>query len=348
LHALALTAGLTLGPGAAEAAAHLEWRAPAECPATNEVQRRIGRLLDAGPVDAAKPPPDVTASVTRRGATYAMRFETRGPAARVRDFEAHDCDTLANTAALLFAIAVDPAAAGRVERLEPHEDADLQPTASTGQPAPPSPAPGPALVVASGPPARRSGGFVGLRPMLGGTLGPLPGVDGGPALAIAFARRLARVEAVGAYWLPRVAESSIRDGAGARVAAGWAAARGCVVPATTRVEMPLCAGLQLGAMQATGVGVARASTQRLWWVAVSAGPSLAVRLEAPVALWLSVDAVVPVSRPGFRIEGEGVVHRAAPAGAELFLGVEARIPVALRSRRRAATEPDRGGQEGSQ
>jgi len=77
---------------------------------------------------------------------------------------------------------------------------------------------------------------------------------------------------------------------------------------------------------------------RLPFVGFDIGPGLAVapkRLGGIVAFVLAVDLVVPVLRPGFELDDLGEVSRVFPVLGRATLGVEIRLPRAVRSPRQS-------------
>lgn len=114
--------------------------------------------------------------------------------------------------------------------------------------------------------------------------------------------------------------------------------RGCGVPGNERVELPLCAGLELGDLRATGTGLRRPATVNALWVAAvaSARPQWSPRLRstsaaddrrrARLALGALLDLVVPLRRHRFATPEAGLVHAVDPVGVRLGLRVELRLP----------------------
>lgn len=114
--------------------------------------------------------------------------------------------------------------------------------------------------------------------------------------------------------------------------------RGCGVPGNERVELPLCGGLELGDLRATGTGLRRPATVNALWVAAvaSARPQWSPRLRstsgaddrrrARLALGALLDLVVPLRRHRFTTPEAGLVHAVDPVGVRLGLRVELRLP----------------------
>lgn len=172
-------------------------------------------------------------------------------------------------------------------------------------------------------PARRLGGL--LRVQGGAEVGALPGVTGVVGLAGALLWRRARLELHGNYLAPRTAartEGSLR----AFVAA--AGVQGCGRPGRGRLEVPLCGGLELGAMRGEPVGVPAPQGRTGLWLAGVATVGLAVRLHPRWSLWTAVQAVVRVAWPRFELRDPGPPVRLfepAPVSGRLVAGVEFRF-----------------------
>ncbi|MEZ4451403.1 MAG: hypothetical protein R3B09_18125 [Nannocystaceae bacterium] len=163
--------------------------------------------------------------------------------------------------------------------------------------------------------------------LLGGSAG-LGSVGLGGGATIGVGRRRWRVELAGAYWAPRVRALAIDGQEGARVELrlGTAGVRGCGVPSYGRIELPLCAGVELGGLRGDGLDVAGARRHVGPWAAVTASPGVLVRLGDRVALALRVDAALAISRPTFEVHGHGVVFKADAGALAASLGVELRLP----------------------
>jgi hypothetical protein len=108
----------------------------------------------------------------------------------------------------------------------------------------------------------------------------------------------------------------------------WAiAARGCGVPRWGRLELPLCVGVEAGALEGDGVGATvRPQHARRPWVAVTAGPAIAFVPIPRLALLAGADIVVPAWRARFLV-GDELVHRPFAIGVRAGVGVELRFEV---------------------
>ncbi|WP_437676370.1 hypothetical protein [Sorangium sp. So ce131] len=91
-------------------------------------------------------------------------------------------------------------------------------------------------------------------------------------------------------------------------------------------ELGPCAGLEAGAMGATGFGVASPGSNRALWIAPQLGALATYALSDQIRAHLSVDALFPVTRGRFVLVGIGPVHRIPAATARASLGVEVQFP----------------------
>ena len=148
--ALVLACLLALWPLRARAL-ELRWTAPATCPSQQDVQARIDGLLRTG----GKPASSVEQSAEARAKLSALRggfklvLTLRGEGlGGTRTLTGKDCTELAETAAFLIAVAIDPSLPGTAQPV-----AEPQPPA---QPAPPPPPPPPVAPPATPEPAPRT------------------------------------------------------------------------------------------------------------------------------------------------------------------------------------------------
>ncbi|MDC0717198.1 hypothetical protein [Nannocystis bainbridge] len=157
--------------------------------------------------------------------------------------------------------------------------------------------------------------------------GSLSGPTGGLALALGVMRRRFRVELGFAGLAPREARPDPAEPAGARLSLWTATLRACgVAGLRPRLELGGCGGLEAGALLGAGFGVEAARTRAQPWLAVVVGPELAVPVAPRLAVTLGVDAVVPLVRPQFVLDGVGSAFRANPAAFRAVLGLQLRIP----------------------
>lgn len=375
MRVLAWLAPLLLARGAhASAPAWLTWEAPPACVQAQVVERRVDELLAGNSPAAAGL--RVSAVVRRDGDAWVLRWVARqGAAVQRRRLRHPNCALLGEAAALLVAMAVDPAAvtieprlAGLLRRTPP-APRPAQPVVTATERAPEpwvsaaieaperpekptlvpvAPADPPPVVTPPAQPTPARPGPVAPRPAprapilqtilvrLGGGLaiGATPRVAAAVSGAIGLGLgRRARVELPIFYSAPTRARLAAAPDSGAAVSLVSAGLRGCGVPGRGIVTVPLCLGVELGSMRATGFGVDDGASPRSLWAALTPGLAVLLSPRSWLALGIWIDVPFALVRPRFEIGGGGEVWHAAAAGLRAGLGSEVRIP-ARRDRRR--------------
>jgi hypothetical protein len=192
----------------------------------------------------------------------------------------------------------------------------------------PEPSPGP--VVAPAPVSedvprdrvKRTGGF--LRLQGGGEVGATPGPTGVVGLAGGLLGRRWRLEMRGSFVAPRTVTRPL-----AALQAGLyaGAVQGCGRPGRGAIEVPLCVGLEAGAMR----GEARVASGRAafaGWLAVTVGPGLVWHAGRRWSLWAGLEVALAVVRPRFELRGDAQavsLFRPAAASGRLWIGLEWRF-----------------------
>lgn len=301
----------------------LGWQAPADCPDAAAAQAVVARLLG----DAVHDPERAVRADVR------IERDTTGFRARVRidqgerELVAQSCEEIADAAALIVAMAIDPRIGGAGEPTAiPEPPPTIDPPAAvpiaTTPPAEaiaierPAPPPPPRPRRARPRAILRAGGGVGI--------GAVRAASAVTMLAVAIAGRRWRVELDGAAWLPRTRPGP--DATGIRVV-GWSVGlRGCGSPVAARVEVPICAGVRAGALHGRGVGDLDAHRRRVPWIAATLGTGLWGWITPRFALALDVDGELALTRPAFVVEPAGFVVRAPRAGVRALFGPAVRLP----------------------
>lgn len=349
LMAATIVAAAEPSPGLA-----LDWTAPPGCPDQAEVYARVVRRTGQEAADRAS----LTARATVREAgpgRWTLTLELTGATGGGRrELSAPRCEELVEAAALVVAIAVDPRAAlatGEVVVPAPPEltqgegskgqvvkdmssregpDGQVGKDMSDGPRAPPRPtdevaapvAEEPARLEAPAPAERPRSVRVGLRAAAGVSFARLlPRPSAAVSLALSVSGKRWRAELGGLYAPPVTGGDGVIGGL---FQAGAVELRGCPVLRRGAVEVPLCVGLQIGAMQGRGrgTGLATTTTARSPWLAATAGAAVGWRPRGRVGLWLGADAIVALLRPSFVTAGGVKVHEAARFGGQLLAGVE--------------------------
>lgn len=317
-------------PGTSDGGAlALAWDAPASCPSAEAFTARVRRRLDGR---APGPPAAIAARITTSPSGYALTLDAsigNGAPTR-RGVVGSSCEELADAAALIVAVAVDPVfvvAETVVAPVVPEVTAT-----AVGPAPPPSPARSPDTVDAARPrpgavsPVAPRGIGVGLRAGAGAWFGALPRV--GPTIAVDVvigARRSLRAE-IGALAIVRQ-RTTVAPGAGAELWLATAVVRGCFAPAVGRVRPTACLGVTAGALGGRGRGVAVQSTAAIEpWVSATIATGLGVSLTRRLELVARVEGHVHARRPGFHLDAVGPVHRVAPTSVTALAGLQAVLP----------------------
>jgi hypothetical protein len=324
----------------------IEWSAPARCPGADEVQRRLSRSLAGSAADPRGLRARAVVTEDEGGVlTLVLELERDdGPVGR-RTMQASDCDELATAAVLIVALAVDPQA--ELEAPLPTEDGAAVPPApieveppepappepeppkpAPPKPAPPKPAP-PEPAPPEPAPPRPVMLHAGLRLGAGAGLSVLPGATAAISVAAATWGRAWRAELGASYWTP--VETRPGDGVtGGRIQQWSFDARGCGLVRPGPLELPLCAGLDVGAVHGEGVGVPSPRQVASLRLAFAAGAALVwrpARWNERVGPWIGADLLVALVRARFRATpaAPGLVYHTPPVGGRVAAGIEVRF-----------------------
>jgi len=330
---IAAAGGLAPWPGVAQPLAEtpveLTWSAPRGCPDEAFVRAEVARLTGSAAGGGA--PLCVRASVSANGSDQ-WRLElrsTRGGYDTSRVLEGPACAPLADAAALIISMMLDPDA----EAVVPSPVAATEEPVPAQQPTTETVAP----VVAVAPRRRRARRaprapalapartplrfFVGVGAGL--DVGLLPGASASVRAAAGLTVGPWRVELAGQYWPGSSVVHPTRADVGGHFSLAGGSATACRDLAAGRVAgVGLCAGVEVGAVTGTSYGVTAPATARAPWAAATAGAAGALRVGSHVALRLQVAAVIPVLRPDYQLENVGTVHRLPAAGFRGLFGVE--------------------------
>ena len=320
---------LALAPPAA-AGELLRWDAPASCPSRAALEQAVaadlGRPLTTGDAEAVS----AGASARRRGDRrweLALTIEPRDAPAVARTVVAERCELLVEAAALMIAVAIDPdlfaepVLAAEPTSREP-QDIPLEVPVSRKLPEvhdAPAPRPRPT------PPATRS-----LRAAVslaaGLDVGALPRPAPGFLLRLGLLARRVRAEVGAGHWLEQSARVAGSAGGGdVRLTAAQLAV--CPRFALRKLELPVCAGLELGAMRGEGVGVTVPTVDRVFWLAVLADARVQWVPVPRLALGLQLGLAAPLLSARFRLRGlDQDVHKAAPVAFRGLFAIELRFP----------------------
>lgn len=318
-------------------AVEFRWDAPADCPPEAEVVAELERLL-GGPL-AQREGPRLTAiaRVRREADGFDLRLWTVSDDGTLQRSIVHpQCDALAKAGALIAAMAIDPSVLERMaEGTEAAEVAAEAKTVADPEPVPePTPEPAPKVepppepekepIVKPEPKRRTVRGA--LRIAAGVSYGDLPGAGALLRVTPALLWPRARLELEASYGPVRKARFDDDPQRGADLQLATAGLRGCAVLRARKLEFPLCAGVELGAIYGRGVGYAVSREGRLLLASLSAAPAIFYVPHPRVAVGALVEGAVHVARPRFTVEGAGEVYRAAPASVRALAAIELRFP----------------------
>ncbi len=363
--------GAVLGSGSstalaepAHAAGSVEfvWDAPAAgCPAEPEVVAELERLL-GGPVQAQGRGRLAAIARIRRepDGRWDLRLWTvTADATRHRSMQGDNCHVLADAAALLAAMAIDPdvlsratastAAVDKAERAQeiegpppPEEIAEREatepepppeePVPGEGEPAeprgdsaPPRPDDEPTGASSSGPTPRSW--LLSVRAQAGLSIADVPAVGPVVRLGLGWQRERLRLELDGHYAFTRKARFEDTPSVGADLRLAMGVLRGCGVITTARapLEIPVCGGLEVGALLGRGVGFVTVRDGAVPWLALDVAPSLVWVPRPWLAMSLTVEPWVALLRGRMRVDDGTSLWRPFPVGLRAFGGVEVRF-----------------------
>lgn len=306
------------------------------CPTREQIVARIESHLGRALRDA-DPSLRIQTSYERTQAGYRITLLTahegdEDPLAIAgrRAFEGASCSDVADAAALLVALGIDPLAAASVPSSTP------EPSAAGPRARPPSvPSRTAGSEVGREPPSAPQTRAAGsLRPGLrAGALldvGYLPRAGVGLELGTGLSSGSSRVELTG-LWLPGVSSSRAEAGARVKVSLWALRASYCqrfLASARGRLRAAGCAGLELGRASGDGVDLLDARQQRYLWRAGWAALRLSSALTRWLALSIEPGLAVPFARARFvSSDADGavrsVLHTSRPVSARVALSLEA-------------------------
>jgi hypothetical protein len=327
---------LGLSEAHAEEPLAINWSAPPNCARIARVREDVAEL--AGPNAGAGA--RATLVVTEAAGAWSVQLTLSGTVQGQRALGADSCDAAARAAALVIALAVNPEAASRLSEklLAPAATEAAPPAPAAEQPAPEPPLP--VLpngrlpeVVLGDPPVR----YIDRSPRLEfgagatGELGLLPEFSFGVAAAAGLKADWFRTELELALFPSRYTSYATAPNLGGRFAMGSLSLRTCARLLDYEVSAHLCGALRGHQLRAEGEATSEVSEdERARFAtfkrnAAPASATLGGLFQWPSRSWISLqtraEAVFPLSRPEFVIEGLGRVHRPDAVGVTALLGV---------------------------
>lgn len=318
---------LDAAPAAAQAHAHeralqLEWTAPASCPARDDVLARVDELLESSPA------PDRTVSarghVTEAAGRprYRLDLVVMGNEANRRSLSGDDCAHLADAAALILALALDPEALTRGEPAPAPTDAGLAPPIEAAPPKPPPPRiDAPVAATPTAHPRSPLGLSASARMVL--DVGSLPRATSGIGAVLTLTGAHLAFELAATTYERRFTLNGPRNGrAGAWVDLATASAHGCYRDTVLHIDLRACLGGELGRESTSGVNLVRSRDVSGLWSAASAmllARALPRSRISPVA---GLSLVVPIGSPPVVVDNFGTLFDPSPVVLRFMLGLD--------------------------
>lgn len=316
-----LVAALVASQGSREPGVSVTWTSPPGCPRQaaleEDVESLLGRRLDA-PFDRWV---DVRATVKGVNGAFTLVITGDGSSGPFRrELEDASCTALAQAAALIVALAVDPSMGEEASSPPPSPPPPPPPPAAPpAAPAPRSPPPPPpSAKLPFGIPWPRLGLFAGgvaaggARPTVG------PGILAGGAIFW----RYFRVEGHAAYWFR---EAALIGRGSADVSLISVSGRACPTIPAWIFEVPLCLGLEGGQLRVDPVEIPGAEPSRTFWGAAVFSGGVAWAPLDPLAVRLQGEAFVSVFRPSYELASAGEAYRPSLFGGRGSLTLEVRF-----------------------
>lgn len=288
LHLAIAFADVSAVQGVAPPKLELAWSAPDECPSSAELTSRVSRLLG----DTMSSKITATTNVMRTAGVYRARLRvTTSAGSGERTLENADCDTLADSVALVIALSVSGS-------LDSRRDTHTEP----GQ--------RPSLAISA------------VGNTLFGAL-PQPALGAGGAIALEGLASL-RFELRGAYYA-RQSTTFENTTLGGRFGLVTIGARACRLWTLGEVDFAPCIGAETYLVNATGFGGNVSRSQEVsWW-----GPALGLfgrlRVAKSFAVYIVADAVAPLTRRRFVFSDVGELYRPAAITLGLLAAAEVRF-----------------------
>ena len=320
--------------GAGETAPlQLSWRAPEPCPPQSEVESQILELLGGRTQSTTMVHAKVEAFRGEDALWHVDVHTVVDGQLGERRVDGENCEAVAEAAALILAMAVDPDAVAVTamknvepaapawdphDRPEPLRVGPLSALHLTAVPLPVVPLA--KRVVPSTP----VGTYLG--PLVGMDVGTLPAVSPWVGGAVGLVRGESRLEARVGFLAEQTKELEHPSEAGGRFSLTAFGLWACHEVAGPAPSLDVCGGLETGILHAEGFGVTDPGEAAPAWLSLT--PSLVGRW--PLNSWLSVRSNLslglPLRRPAFELEPYGDVHRASWLIGRMSIGPEIDFP----------------------
>jgi hypothetical protein len=324
---------LTATPGFARADPELSlrWQTAPGCPELGTIRAKVERLLGRPLTSDAPSTLEASGTVLPAGDGYKLELRTRSTAAGdgSRILRAAECGALADAAALVLALAIDPErvaaldAETNTEKSDPAADPPL--SEDTGAESGPDPTDRDAGGAAA---SETSGARAPIKSQLGAgvglsvDMGTLPRPAPGPTAWVFVEMGRLRLDVTGSLFPPRSTGGSL----GADVGLFTVAAQGCARAMGNSLSLWPCVAFEAGRI--TGKGGKQLDESKAGhrvWLA----PLVGLRGAWQALGWLTMNAELqagfPLTRPTFVVSAGDTpndVHRPNPFIGRLVLGAE--------------------------
>lgn len=323
------------------------WRAPDVCPTRERVLARAEELLGRAPESTLTSALELDAQLAQKAAgswQLELRSRTEAGQTTTRSVMAASCAELADAAALLLALAIDPALSARAGSQSSAFQIEPDPAAQASSPSPPSarlplreepsspPAPelaAPADLVAS--PVQNERATAPLRPRAGAAFAVwsrrLPGMAPGVLAQAGISRGAGFALACLGFFPARHATVPEKSAGGDLSLFSFGAEAGYAVAVVPeRFELSPVLGGELDWVRGVGTGVAHPAHGSLLLVGLSGGARAALRLSPGWVVFGQGLISALVARPRFVLDGVGELYRPPAWGLRFGLGAEWRPP----------------------
>lgn len=325
LPALLVSALAAADEPALDSGLRLRWQAPADCPDAAFVTQAALHLLGPRP-EKSLATVTVDGHVSRVGTQFSVRLERHeaSSARGVRVLRGSTCADVAQAAALVIALMIDPEAALRASEQAPEEEATPEPVvapepvaALAPEPAPP-PAPSPPEL-----PAQRATPWSTAVELGGGLLrGVLPGTALSLEGALVAKRGEERYELLLEVLPTRAARPDSQAAVGGRFSLVGGTLSACRSLLDVGVALGLCLGANAGRLHAEGFGVSNPGAGSAAYVAAQGGALVLWSPGGPWDITLQASAEVACVRPRFVLGNVGDVYQPAALALRSRLGLE--------------------------
>jgi hypothetical protein len=292
----------------------LHWDAPAGCPGESAILDAVRHWLAQSAERLDPRAVRVDARITAQAGGFGLDLELQSPSGRSREqLRAERCETFVDVVALKVTLASPPLGAAST---------DIPPRAPAG---------GASRVLEADPanraadpasPGQNSAIGVSARLLGGVGLGSLPGLAPNAAAMGSLRVGPFRFELGANYGFPSTVRYSSVPTAGAELQLLTGIAQACFSPLVRPVELPICAGIELGVMRGRGFGVSEAYTSDQLWAAAVLAPALRVPLFGPVSAWIELRGLAVLARPRYHVRNLDVLYEPERFAVRAMAGLE--------------------------